>query len=230
MYLSGFLVKTALFGVYKFVLPIVDTLTTTIIVTWLMASLVDASMKMFGQTDLKKLVAYGTIQEMSLILFMLVFGTGSNIVYAITFVFSHAILSTIMFFIVDCVQRKYTFRSIYRLGSIAEITPMLSGCIIAMCLIFAGLPFSIKYIVEVNLLLALVSAEWYLAAIVVAVCNIAASIAFTYCWYVAVFGSPKGKMLAEDKNIPDLDRREKFVLGILFFILIVSMYGIPLII
>jgi len=67
IYLSGFLVKSALYGFYKisniFILPV----NTSFFVTVTLVGVLDSSLKMWGQTDLKKLVAYGTIQEMNLI-------------------------------------------------------------------------------------------------------------------------------------------------------------------
>lgn len=67
MYLSGFLVKSAIYGFYKVSNIIGNEIDTFIFSTICIIGVVDASLKMWGQTDLKKLVAYGTIQEMNLI-------------------------------------------------------------------------------------------------------------------------------------------------------------------
>lgn len=67
MYLSGFLVKSAVYGFYKLSSLLEDSINTTVFITICVLGIVDASLKMWGQTDLKKLVAYGTIQEMNMI-------------------------------------------------------------------------------------------------------------------------------------------------------------------
>jgi len=67
MYLSGFLVKSAVYGFYKLTILLSTDTNTTIFSTICIVGIVDSSLKMWGQTDLKKLVAYGTIQEMNLI-------------------------------------------------------------------------------------------------------------------------------------------------------------------
>ena len=67
IYLSGFLVKSALFGFYKIMYCIDVELNNALFIAVLVTGVVDASLKMWGQTDLKKLVAYATIQEMNLI-------------------------------------------------------------------------------------------------------------------------------------------------------------------
>jgi len=67
IYLSGFLVKSALYGFYKFTNIFQLSINTTFFITIAFIGVVDSSLKMWGQSDLKKLVAYGTIQEMNLI-------------------------------------------------------------------------------------------------------------------------------------------------------------------
>jgi formate hydrogenlyase subunit 3/multisubunit Na+/H+ antiporter MnhD subunit len=71
MYLSGFLVKTALYGFYKYTSIIGLHINTTIFIVITFIGVVDASIKMFSQFDLKKLVAFCTIQEMNMIYLML---------------------------------------------------------------------------------------------------------------------------------------------------------------
>jgi formate hydrogenlyase subunit 3/multisubunit Na+/H+ antiporter MnhD subunit len=71
MYLSGFLVKTALYGFYKYTSIIGTGLNTTLFITITGVGAIDASIKMFSQVDLKKLVAFCTVQEMNLIYMML---------------------------------------------------------------------------------------------------------------------------------------------------------------
>ena len=67
MYLSGFLVKTALFGFYKLINLLGSESNSVIFSVICVLGIIDSSLKMWGQTDIKKLVAYGTIQEMNII-------------------------------------------------------------------------------------------------------------------------------------------------------------------
>jgi NADH:ubiquinone oxidoreductase subunit 4 (subunit M) len=53
-----------------------------------------------------------------------------------------------MFFIVDCVYRRYHTRSITEINGILHITPNLGIAILIMCIFFAGLPGTIKFISE----------------------------------------------------------------------------------
>ena len=65
---------------------------------------------MWGQTDLKKLVAYCTIQEMNLIAIFFLKGDSSVIFYGFVFNFTHAFLSTLMFYLVECIYIRYFSR------------------------------------------------------------------------------------------------------------------------
>jgi|GEM_PF-4660877 formate hydrogenlyase subunit 3/multisubunit Na+/H+ antiporter MnhD subunit len=71
MYLSGFLVKTALYGFYKYTAILGVGINTTLFIAITGVGIVDASIKMFAQVDLKKLVAFCTVQEMNMIYMML---------------------------------------------------------------------------------------------------------------------------------------------------------------
>jgi NADH-quinone oxidoreductase subunit M len=103
---------------------------------------------MWGQNDLKKLVAYCTIQEMNLILLMLLWGDSTTVVCGIVFSAAHAFLSGLMFYLVDCIYRRYNSRSTYEVSGILSTSPILGTAILLMCFFFAGLPGTIKFSCE----------------------------------------------------------------------------------
>jgi len=65
MYLSGFLVKTAVFLFIKFyaIFSMYNYINAFLVL--LLIGVIDSSIKMWHQTDLKKLIAYTTVQEMN---------------------------------------------------------------------------------------------------------------------------------------------------------------------
>lgn len=148
MFLSGFLVKTALYGFYKITSLLFIDMNTVFYTTVCIVGISDASFKMWGQTDLKKLVAYGTIQEMNLIYLTLCWGDVNLIIGGILFSATHGALSTLMFYIVDCIQRRYNSRSSIEVSGILHLTPMLGIFIIIMCIIYSGIPGTLKFICE----------------------------------------------------------------------------------
>jgi len=68
---------------------------------------------------------------------------------------AHAFLSALMFFLVDCVYRRFHTRSSFAVHGLLSLTPNLAIAIFIMCVLYAGLPGTIKFTCEVNLLVTL---------------------------------------------------------------------------
>jgi formate hydrogenlyase subunit 3/multisubunit Na+/H+ antiporter MnhD subunit len=67
IFLSGFLVKSAVFCFYKLILIFNIQCFYLLPVIICIIGMFDASIKMWSQTDIKKLIAYATVQEMNII-------------------------------------------------------------------------------------------------------------------------------------------------------------------
>lgn len=216
IYLSGFLVKSALFGFYKITSIFGVELDSTIYIVICFLGVIDASMKMWGQTDLKKLVAYGTIQEMNLIYLCFMFGDSFCINAGILFTATHAFLSAMMFFIVDCIYRRYHTRSVIELNGILHITPNLAVAILLMTIFFAGLPGTIKFISEFYIFSGLISNSIFSCALLMIFANVFGLIGFCKNWYNSVFGLNT----KFSNSLPiDLTFKELYILFFCFFFL-----------
>jgi formate hydrogenlyase subunit 3/multisubunit Na+/H+ antiporter MnhD subunit len=64
------------------------------------------------------------------------------------FSITHAILSALFFFLIDVVYRLYYTRSTYNLTGLLYLTPVLGSIIFINNIMYAGLPFTIKFYVE----------------------------------------------------------------------------------
>lgn len=85
---------------------------------------------------------------MNLILLMLLLGDSGIAICAIVFSAAHAFLSSLMFFIVDCIYRRFHSRSVYSIQGLLHVTPNLGIIIILMCVLYSGLPGTIKFSCE----------------------------------------------------------------------------------
>ena len=189
MYLSGFLVKSAIYGFYKMVLLFNNDINTTIFSIICILGVFDASLKMWGQTDLKKLVAYGTIQEMNLIFLMFCWGDTNAILGGILFSATHGVLSALMFYIVDCVYRRYGSRSVIEISGLLQVTPMLGITILIMCILYAGLPGTIKFTCEFYIFCGLFEVSTMLTLFLFFIANVFGLLGFCKCWFGIVFGT-----------------------------------------
>ena len=206
MFLSGFLVKTALYGFYKITSFLSFDVNTAFYITICIVGVVDASFKMWGQTDLKKLVAYGTIQEMNLIYLALCWGDNNLVVGGILFSITHGALSTLMFYIVDCIQRRYNSRSIIEVSGILHLTPMLGISIITMCIIYSGIPGTIKFTSEFYIFCNLFEITPTITIILFFITNVIGLIGFSKCWFNSTFGvfNKNYKLAPYDLNYKEL--------------------------
>jgi NADH:ubiquinone oxidoreductase subunit 4 (subunit M) len=155
IYLSGFLVKTALYGFFKITNLLSYEGPTYLFASVAFMGIIDSSLKLWGQSDLKKIVAYCTIQEMNLIFLLFLIGDVNSTVCGMVFSLAHAMLSSLMFFIVDCIYRRFHTRSIYAVQGLLQQTPNLAISIVVMCVLYAGLPGTLKFNCEINLLVTL---------------------------------------------------------------------------
>lgn len=206
MYLSGFLVKSAVYGFYKITILLGNDINTTIFSTICIIGVVDSSLKMWGQTDLKKLVAYGTVQEMNLIFLTFCWGDTNAIIGGILFSATHGALSALMFFIVDCLQRRFNSRNVVEISGVLQITPMLGISIITMCVLYAGLPGTLKFTCEFYIFCGLFELTPLLTLFLFFVANVLGLIGFSKCWFDATFGlNLKNHKLAPfDLNVKEL--------------------------
>lgn len=223
MYLSGFLVKSALYGFYKFSNILGTEISTVFFSSIVIVGSVDASLKMWGQTDLKKLAAYGTIQEMNLIYLVFLLGDTNSILGGILFCFAHAFLSMLMFYIVDCVQRRFHSRSVVELSGILNVTPNLGVCILGMCVCYAGLPGTLKFVSEFYIFVGLLEVSPMSCFLLMFICNFLGLIGFSKCWFNVTFGM----MASNTKYLPvDLTTKELFIILSCFLFLFLSVFFI----
>lgn len=222
MYLSGFLVKTALYGFFKYTSIFGLGMSTTpfILITGL--GVIDASIKMFAQVDLKKLVAFCTIQEMNLIYLMLCWGDSFGIITAMLFILTHAFLSSLMFFIVDCVQRRYNSRSILELSGILHTSPNLGILLFFMCVLYSGLPGTIKFVCEFYLFGQLIGISLFFTFFLLVFANLIGVLGFCRCFFNVIFGM---SLKYARMRIIDLNFKDLYISFICIFFLIVLPYA-----
>lgn len=214
IFLSGFLVKSAVFGFYKFSNLLGGSIDTTFFSFFAFMGCLDASYKMWAQTDLKKLVAYGTIQEMSVIYLVLCWGDAFSTYGSLMFCITHSFLSALLFYLVDCVQRRYRTRSIVQINGILVTNPNLATAILFTCLVYSGLPGTMKFITEFYILSGLIEAVPYTIVFLVFSINYIGTIGFCKAWFNVVFGMSTHKHLSDHG---DLSFKEFFIILFCFF-------------
>lgn len=203
-----------MYGFYKlFFFLIFDHL--YIYYTILMFSICDVSLKFFSQVDLKKLVAYSTVQEMNLIYIGLLWGSKKSLIYVSIFSLTHTLLSTMFFFIIDIIYKRYYSRSIYNICGLFINYPTISLLLIFACFNYNGFPCSLKFFVEIFFFYSLFEINAISSFFLLIFLNWIGTINFTYLWFRTLFGNN-----AYLYNLYNLDilKKELLIFWISFYI------------
>jgi NADH:ubiquinone oxidoreductase subunit 4 (subunit M) len=91
----------------------------------------------------------------------------------------HAILSTLMFFLVDCVQRRFHSRSVVEISGILHISPNLGISILLMCIFYSGVPGTLKFVSEFYIFSGLFEVSPILCVILMLIANVFGLIGFS---------------------------------------------------
>lgn len=200
IFLSGFLVKVAVFVCWKTIISIGITVLNPFFMILCLFSVLDGALKLSIQTDIKKLVAFATVFEMGLIFFFLLWKPIQSFSYIFIFCFTHAFLSGLMFYIVDLIYSRLKTRNIMLLSGLAFFYPGLSKIIWIMLFIFWGLPFSIKFFIELWVLLGIFNTQSIFFFILIIFILAFANIFVTKIWFNILYGAPIIKQFINDLN------------------------------
>ncbi len=218
IFLSGFLVKTALYCIYYFYLLFTCLSAKVIMISVVLWGVVDASCRMWSVIDIKRLIALATIQEMNLILLFLLLSVNTSYLLLNLFILVHGILSALFFFLVDQIQKRFQTRNIFCLGGLAVKLTILPAIIWVSLLIFRGFPIFIKFFIEWELLILLSENFFFFGVLFFIFINIFAVLGFSRVFLIILYGTPRVKiiswteMLKKDLNIAI------FLLSILFLL------------
>jgi NADH:ubiquinone oxidoreductase subunit 4 (subunit M) len=116
---------------------------------------------------------------MNLIFLVFLWGDSYSIVGGVLFCFTHAFLSTLMFYLVDCIQRRFHSRSVVELSGILNITPNLGVSILFMCIFFSGVPGTLKFVSEFYIFSGFLEISTFSCFSLILICNVFGLIGFS---------------------------------------------------
>lgn len=190
IFLSGYLVKTAFFCLTYFCVLFCNPFFKYIVLGIIFWGALDASFRMWTSTDIKRLIAFATIQEMNLIvgLFFLLSNTQLQILNL--FLLVHGVLSALFFFLVDQIQKRYQTRNLVCLSGLAYKLPILHVIIWVSILVFRGFPIFIKFFIEWELLAVLLTTFNVGGFLLFLLINMYGVLGFCRVWLSILYGQP----------------------------------------
>jgi NADH-quinone oxidoreductase subunit M len=168
MLLSGIMLKMGIYGVIRWLLPIVpagvhDWGQLAIILS--IVGIVYASLIAFTQKDAKRLVAYSSIAHVGLISAGIFAFNQQGVQGAMVQMLSHGINVVGLFFVLDIIFSRVKTNKIEELGGIAKVAPQLALTFLIIVLGTVALPGTNGFIGEFLLLIGVYNYGIWAAAI-----------------------------------------------------------------
>ena len=192
--LAGLLLKLGGYGLIRWaveILPKGFANADWLVLLIAMVSIVWGSVLSLSQRDLKRLVAYSSINHMGIVLLAIGVYSSLGIVAAVLLMFAHGIVSALLFMSAGSFHHTFGTRDIATLGGVTPKTPMLATMTMAGSLASLGLPALISFPAEFLALLATWDrlGYWVLIPLVILVVTAA-----FYIWMMQrlLFGPSKG--------------------------------------
>ena len=222
IYLSGFLVKSALYCLYMFMTLFKTSNLYSYILVWVLYSLIIGTVGLARQVDIKKLIAWATVQEMSFILLFLILKQLVLTHTCILFMILHGLMSSYMFYLVDILQRRYKTRSLKLIAGVNLYFPELTKYIWFLILLFSGFPLTIKFFIEWSLVSLLLETNQYILLLVLFFINFLGVIFFCRVMFYIIYGIPT----KQDKDLEyyDIQTNEKIILKTLSLMILSTLF------
>lgn len=221
IFLSGVLVKFALFGFIRYLFILGLEAELVFIYPFLTIGILDASSKVYYQIDLKKLIAYATVIEMHWLLIALLSGYSVLWLSAFAMLISHALLSSNFFLIVDAVTRRFKTRLLTELNGLFYLTPILYFVLITLLVVFLGFPGSLFFIAEFLFFSFLLDINLIIFIFLIFILYFYVPVCFFKNWFFLMFGY--SQHYTNNTPVSDLDLKEQFIFW--FFIVILFWFG-----
>jgi NADH-quinone oxidoreductase subunit M len=232
MVLSAIMVKMGLFGVIRWLAPVVpagtwawgDTVSAGCVIGMIYASLVAIK-----QDNLKRLIAYSSIAHVGLMCLAIFATTSSGMQGVMIQMFNHGINILGMWIVADLIERQTGTRKISELGGLAVKAPVLAILLVVVALANVALPLTNAFVGEFLLFSGVFSStatQYSVLFTVVAGLSIILSAIYTLNMIQRVFYGEPNNLTA---RVTDIRMNEKIVLcAIVVLILFVGVYPKPI--
>jgi NADH-quinone oxidoreductase subunit M len=156
IFLSGFLVKFGVIGLIKLSsLYCMPSYCGTLVLCLAYIGFIDAVFKLISQVDLKRMVACLTILETNWLIICLFSGNSYLVLVGLCLIFAHCLTTTMEFYSVECVYRRFSSRSILDIFGLAASLPNLGKLLWAVVLTTIGLPGTVIFALKLVFLTCL---------------------------------------------------------------------------
>jgi NADH-quinone oxidoreductase subunit M len=231
MMLSGVMVKMGLFGLIRWLAPVVaggtwlwgDTASALCIIGMIYASLIAIQ-----QDDLKRLVAYSSIAHIGLMCLAVFATTQTGLQGVMIQMFNHGINIIALWIVVELIERQLGTRKISELGGLAQKAPVLAMLLVIVALANIALPLTNAFVGEFLMFSGIYTSAattYNVVFTVTAGISIILSAVYMLNMIQKVFF---GNTNVLTENAKDIEWNEKLILaGLVVIIVVIGVYPQP---
>lgn len=223
MLLAGIMLKMGVYGVIRFILPIVPTGVDTWGMTAAILSVIGivyGSIIAIRQRDMKRLIAYSSFAHVGLMAAGVFSQTTYGVQGALIQMLAHGINVVGLFFVAELIFSRTKTRQLDQLGGITRSTPKLTALFMIIMLGSVALPLTNGFIGEFLLLKGVFDYNNYLGALA-GTTIILGAVYMLRLFQKSMFGQPN----ANTQSFADLTGSEAWVLiPLVFFVFWMGLY------
>lgn len=231
MVLSGIMVKMGLFGLIRWVWPIVPAavhIWGDVVMTLAVVGVLYSSIIALQQNDLKRLVAYSSIAHVGLMVMAIFAENKIGLQGVLMQMFNHGINIIGLWIVVELIERQFGTRKLSELGGIAQKAPALTTLLVIVALGNVALPLTNAFVGEFLIFNGIWNAlsDHKVIFTVAAIISIILSAAYTLNMIQKVFF---GNTNTLTERAHDIGLNEKLALGIIIVVIVAfGVYPQPL--
>lgn len=151
MVLSGIMVKMGVFGVIRWLLPVVPLAAYSwgdVVMSLSVAGIIYASIIAIQQNDLKRLIAYSSIAHIGLMAAAIFAEHKIGLQGVMIQMFNHGINIIGLWIVVELIERQFGTRKLSELGGIAQKAPALTTLLVIVAMANISLPLTNAFVGE----------------------------------------------------------------------------------
>ena len=208
--LAGVLLKMGIYGILRFnygILPEATRWAADAIALFGVINIVYAAFVCLAQKDIKKMIAYSSVSHMGFSLLGMAAMTPTAISGAVLNLFTHGIISPMLFLIVGVIYDRAHHREIERFGGLAQALPEYTAMMGLAFFASLGLPGLCGFISEFMVFSG--SFPVYMTYVIISATSVIITAAY-YLW--AIHRMFLGKLNEAYRGYPDLNWRERMML------------------
>jgi NADH-quinone oxidoreductase subunit M len=206
--LAGLLLKTGAYGLLRFAVPLFPQAAMDFAPAGMalaVVSILYGALLAFGQTDLKRLVAYTSVSHMGFVLLGVFAWNQVALQGVVMQMLAHGISTGALFVLVGALQERMHTRDMGRMGGLCATIPRCAGVALLFAMASLGLPGLGNFVAEILVLLGTYRVSATFASLAVA--GLVGATVYALWLVQATFHGPN----REGWALTDLSRRETTV-------------------